>query len=66
MEKRQRRIFIFFLPGLSVLSFVLSASSARRSRMSERSELVSEEAADLRHHIFSLRACAFCCICFMC
>jgi hypothetical protein len=59
MEKRQRRGLIaslfsssWHLPG-NLAPFV--ARSARRSRTTERSESVSEEASYL-YHIFCLRA----------
>ena len=54
MENRQRRgLFISLASSLIALSFGVSAPSARRSRTTERSESVSEEAeylwAYLRH-----------------
>ena len=65
MENRQR---LGLSCCFSILSHCLclnvSVPSARRSRTTERSESVSEEAEYIRYHISSLRSYPFC-TCFM-
>ena len=59
MENRQRRGLFFCLSILShCLCLNVSVPSARRSRTTERSESVSEEAEYILSHIFRLRSAA--------